>query len=120
MTILRSAAKIKTQYHTAISNYQQLAWSIENKDSFAWAKGGPLETKVKESADAIQKHLNDWSHEFFLTADIKTTKARYSASTITSECDKLTKHAKPAVDKLIAITGSILRAGEEFEKASNA
>jgi hypothetical protein len=115
LKLTREALKLKQVFHAASSNYVQVMTAISSDEKWSWARGGPQETRLRDTKAKLQAELNDWHEEFLVTAEFTQLKRKYSTERIVVELSKFVQ-TKGLVDGLAKVISSTHNAHHELTK----
>ena len=103
-------------YHGAASAHTEVVDKILKQDSWAWARESAYERKLKEANNDLRSSMSEWHLEFVATSDLNSMKRTHDAKTTISQAETFAQ-LKPKIDKVAAVTKSLLRAHSELMKA---
>ena len=108
--------KVKVLFHNATSAFASVSDKIESCPSWGWAKGGTQHKKLLDAKADLQVSMSEWHQDFVVSKDGGALKRKFDTLRTTNEIENFVK-LKPKVDKLNAVTKSLLRAQAEFQRA---
>ena len=108
--------KVKVLFHNATSAFASVRDNIDSCPSWGWAKGGTQHQKLLDAKADLQASMSEWHQDFVASKDGGALKRKFDTLRTTNEIENFVK-LKAKVDKLIAVTKSLLRAQGEFQRA---
>ena len=108
--------EVKVLFHNATSAFASVSDKIESCPSWGWAKGGTQHKKLLDAKADLQVSMSEWHQDFVVSEDGGALKRKFDTFRTTNEIESSVK-PKLKVDKLIAVTKSLLRAQAECQRA---